>query len=71
MFMASYVVESAAIRVIVRRVWRLRHHAEAVKGAVAPSSVLALYRMWEHRTGALPGFTRRYGVSRLVYYETA
>jgi putative endonuclease len=26
-------------------------------------------RMWEHRTGALPGFTRRYGVHRLVYYE--
>jgi putative endonuclease len=30
-----------------------------------------LRRMWEHRTGALPGFTRRYGVDRLVYYETA
>ena len=27
-------------------------------------------RMWEHRTGALPGFTRRYGVDQLVYYET-
>jgi len=27
--------------------------------------------MWEHRTGALPGFTRRYGVDQLVYYETA
>ena len=26
-------------------------------------------RMWEHRTGAFPGFTRRYGVKRLVYYE--
>ena len=30
-----------------------------------------LRRMWEHRTGALPGFTRRYGVNQLVYYETA
>jgi len=29
-----------------------------------------LHRMWEHRTGALPGFTRRYGVNQLVYYET-
>lgn len=28
-------------------------------------------RIWEHRTGALPGFTRRYGVNRLVYYEAA
>jgi putative endonuclease len=30
-----------------------------------------LRRIWEHRTGALPGFTRRYGVHRLVYYELA
>jgi putative endonuclease len=28
-----------------------------------------LHRMWEHRTGALPGFTRRYGVDQPVYYE--
>ena len=28
-------------------------------------------RMWGHRLGALPGFTRRYGVDQLVYYETA
>ena len=28
-----------------------------------------LHRMWEHRTGAFPGFTRRYGVNQLVYYE--
>ena len=28
-------------------------------------------RMWEHRNGAFPGFTRRYGVDRLVYYEAA
>jgi putative endonuclease len=26
-------------------------------------------RQWEHRTGAVPGFTRRYGVDKLVYYE--
>ena len=26
-------------------------------------------RLWEHRSGAVPGFTRRYGVDRLVYYE--
>jgi putative endonuclease len=26
-------------------------------------------RVWEHKTKALPGFTARYGVDRLVYYE--
>jgi putative endonuclease len=28
-------------------------------------------RLWEHRSGAVAGFTRRYGVHKLVYYETA
>jgi putative endonuclease len=27
------------------------------------------HRVWEHVTGIIPGFTRRYGISRLVYYE--
>jgi predicted GIY-YIG superfamily endonuclease len=26
------------------------------------------YRVWRHRTGALPGFTKRYGCKRLVWY---
>ncbi len=26
-------------------------------------------RLWQHRSGALPGFTARYQVHRLVYYE--
>ena len=26
-------------------------------------------RVYEHRTGAAPGFTKRYGLERLVYYE--
>ena len=26
-------------------------------------------RAWEHRTGASPGFTRRYGCKLLVWYE--
>jgi len=26
-------------------------------------------RIWEHRTGAVPGFTRKYGVKMLVWYE--
>lgn len=26
-------------------------------------------RVWQHRTGALAGFTKRYGVHRLVWFE--
>lgn len=26
-------------------------------------------RVWEHRTGVVPGFTRKYGVKVLVWYE--
>ena len=26
-------------------------------------------RTWQHRTGAVPGFTSRYRVTQLVYYE--
>jgi putative endonuclease len=26
-------------------------------------------RVWEHRSGVVPGFTQRYGVKTLVYYE--
>ncbi|MBO9706577.1 MAG: GIY-YIG nuclease family protein [Caulobacter sp.] len=26
-------------------------------------------RVWEHREGRTPGFTQRYGVTRLVWYE--
>jgi putative endonuclease len=26
-------------------------------------------RIWEHREGIVPGFTKRYGVKTLVYYE--
>ena len=28
-----------------------------------------LRRVWEHRNKTVPGFTARYGVSRLVWYE--
>ena len=28
-----------------------------------------LQRLHQHREGLIPGFTRRYGVSRLVWYE--
>jgi putative endonuclease len=27
-------------------------------------------RVWEHRSGAVAGFTRRYGVTRLVWFES-
>jgi putative endonuclease len=26
-------------------------------------------RAWQHRTGAIPGFTKRYGLTRLVFVE--
>lgn len=29
-----------------------------------------LCRVWEHKTGAFPGFTRNYKIHRLIYYET-
>lgn len=28
-----------------------------------------LQRMWEHRSGAIPGYTCRHGISQLVYWE--
>ena len=27
-------------------------------------------RIWEHKHGAMDGFTKRYAMTRLVYYET-
>ena len=27
-------------------------------------------RIWEHRNGVTDGFSKRYGLKRLVYYET-
>ncbi|HTG84059.1 MAG TPA: GIY-YIG nuclease family protein [Gemmatimonadales bacterium] len=27
-------------------------------------------RVWHHKPGLIPGFTRRYGITRLVYAET-
>jgi putative endonuclease len=27
-------------------------------------------RLWEHRNGSFPGFSSRYGVSRLLYFES-
>ena len=29
----------------------------------------AKHRVWEHREGMIPGFTKRYGVKMLVYSE--
>jgi len=28
-----------------------------------------IQRVWMHKTGVLPGFTKRYGVKTLVWYE--
>jgi putative endonuclease len=28
-----------------------------------------VWRVWQHRTGAIPGHTRRYNIKQLVYFE--
>jgi putative endonuclease len=28
-----------------------------------------IQRIWQHREGVVPGFTKRYGLKRLVYFE--
>ncbi len=28
-------------------------------------------RVWEHKLGMVEGFTKRYGLTRLVYYESS
>ncbi len=30
-----------------------------------------LIRIWEHRVGVVEGFTKQYGATRLVWFETA
>jgi putative endonuclease len=27
-------------------------------------------RVWQHHTGAIPGFTKKYSITRLVYFES-
>jgi putative endonuclease len=34
------------------------------------STANLLNRVWQHRHGLIPGFTLRYAISRLVYYES-
>ncbi len=41
------------------------HHGTLYVGA---TSNLA-QRVWQHREGAIPGFTKTYHVTRLVYFE--
>jgi putative endonuclease len=36
---------------------------------VCVTTVIAA-RAWQHKTGAVPGFTKTYGLTRLVYVET-
>jgi putative endonuclease len=42
-----------------------RHHGSLYVGVT--NSLLR--RVREHRDGSVPGFTKRYGIKRLVYYE--
>jgi putative endonuclease len=59
-------------------VWRCETNVASMFVYVLASKTRVLYvgvtndlvrRVWEHCSGIVPGFTRRYGVHRLVYYE--
>jgi putative endonuclease len=43
---------------------------QAVRYALCGSTVDLARRVWEHKNKAIPGFTAKYGVDRLVWYET-
>lgn len=44
--------------------------ASQYKGTLYVGSTTDLIkRVWEHKNKAIPGFTERYSVSQLVYYE--
>ncbi|MBT5265184.1 MAG: GIY-YIG nuclease family protein [Rhodospirillaceae bacterium] len=44
--------------------------ASRKRGALYVGSTTDLVRrIYEHRTGALPGFTDKYGIDRLVWFE--
>ena len=56
-------------------VWDMKHPAvylmaSGVQGTlyIGVTSDL-VQRVWQHREGVIPGFTQRYGVKRLVWYE--
>ena len=47
------------------------HPDEPVKDAVHAGVTRSLrQRLYEHKTGAFDGFTKRYKINRLAYYET-
>ena len=46
--------------------------ATSARGRVSPARACALRvvrRVFEHRSGFVEGFTKRYGLKRLVYFE--
>jgi len=48
-------------------VYLLTNHRDGVLYAGVTSNLLR--RTFEHRESVVPGFTKRYGLKRLVYYE--
>ncbi|MBA3319350.1 MAG: GIY-YIG nuclease family protein [Gemmatimonadales bacterium] len=53
-------------------------HSKAMYVYVLASKTRCLYvgvtndlvrRVWQHRSGKVPGFTKKYSVTRVVYYE--
>jgi putative endonuclease len=69
-----------AIHEVVVR-WGMPHHSRMREAWIyivtnKPNGILytgvtsnLARRIWEHREGIIPGFTRRYGLKRLVYVE--
>jgi putative endonuclease len=44
--------------------------ADRYRGAIYIGVTSGLWqRVWDHKNGRLPGFTSRYGLKRLVWYE--
>jgi putative endonuclease len=47
----------------------LHHDKSAERDAVHRVTDNLTRRVWEHREGVISGFSKRYGLKRLVYYE--
>ena len=51
------------------RLLRLHHGKRTERHALYRRDQQSNRRVFEHREGLFPGFTKRYGVKRLVYFE--
>src|SRR5437870_3070351 len=71
MFFQRIVIPSKARNLLLKREWRFYIYILASKSRrtyVGMTNSL-LRRVMEHKSGELEGFTKRYKIDRLVYYE--